>query len=145
VGHLPARNVRVDVRFKYANGENYNDFPISDGKGNFVAAPGITLRQGSGDSIGGPDILKLSKEKLFFYVSGAVYYHDGFVDGRQTRFCHRSRWEIFGHEGNRLIMSTVTEPMNKRAALDRRVLRHSSAPPISSSSSASVRRVASFK
>jgi len=52
--------------------------------------PGCSAKTRRGE-IERSDILKLPKETLFFYVFDAVYYHDGFVDGRQTRFCHRYR------------------------------------------------------
>jgi hypothetical protein len=94
VGNLPARNVRSFVGFKYAHGDNFSDFPLKPPEGTNVAAPGIILRKGSG-AIEAKEIKELSKDKLFFYVWGIIYYHDGFVDDRYIRFCHRYRWEIF--------------------------------------------------
>jgi hypothetical protein len=101
VGHLPARNVSAFVSIKYANGDHYNDFSLGVADGSYVVAPGIFLRQGS-SSFDKSVINKLSKDKLFFYVWGAVYYNDGFVYGRHTRFCQRYRWEIFGEPEGRL-------------------------------------------
>jgi hypothetical protein len=101
VGNLPARNVRTFVSFKYANGDYHNDFPLGLPDGTKVAAPGIVLRKGS-QVIDKSELNKVSKEKLFFYVWGIVYYHDGFVDDRHIMFCHRYRWEVFGEPEGRL-------------------------------------------
>ncbi len=54
------------------------------------------MRQGANKWIGVREIRALAKDDLFFYVWGVVYYHDGFVDGRHTRFCHRYNWKSFG-------------------------------------------------
>jgi hypothetical protein len=48
------------------------------------------------------DLLKMvgaepdrSKEtEVFIYVFGVVRYHDGFTEGRTTKFCHRYNWKM---------------------------------------------------
>jgi hypothetical protein len=94
VGRLPARKVRAFVHIKFANGEDHTDFPLDLPKGSNVAAPGIVLRKAS-NSLDWSELKTAPKEMLIFYVWGIVYYHDGFVEDRHIRFCHRYRWEIF--------------------------------------------------
>jgi hypothetical protein len=95
-GHLPARKVRSHITFAPATGVDLKDFPIHETEGANVVAPGITMRKNSIKTLPVSELEKLSKSgSLFFYVWGIVYYHDGFVDGRQIRFCHRYAWESF--------------------------------------------------
>ena len=95
VGHLPARNVRSFIRLKYEHGFGPTNFPLDAPEGTNVAAPGIALPKGTTSSFDAAELKKMSKDKLFFYVWGIIYYHDGFVDDRHIRFCHRYRWEVF--------------------------------------------------
>jgi hypothetical protein len=95
VGHLPARNVRSFIKLKYEHGFGPTNFPLGAPEGTNVAAPGIALPKGTTSSFDAAELKKMSKDKLFFYVWGVIYYHDGFVDDRHIRFCHRYRWEVF--------------------------------------------------
>jgi hypothetical protein len=97
-GHLPARDARSWIGFKYAKGEDCDDFPLKEPEKGIVIGPGVEASQGTWDSIDTAEIIKLAakeKDGLFFYVWGIIYYHDGFVEGRHIRFCHRYRWQSF--------------------------------------------------
>jgi hypothetical protein len=91
-GQIFARNVRSFIDIKISHDPHEKKFPIDEGRvyGTNVIAPRATLITGT------PAILKSEitdemkgNEATYLYVWGVVRYHDGFKDGRFTKFCHR--------------------------------------------------------
>jgi hypothetical protein len=105
-GHLPARNVNYHFNTEFSTDPHWSeerlthidwseDYFGQSGEtenavgpvGNNVVPPASAMNQG------GPT--RLLHEKGWVYVWGKVTYHDGFVGGRVTRFCHRYNLKRF--------------------------------------------------
>ena len=48
-------------------------------------------------------LVTMAKDDLYFYVWDEVKYHDGFMDGRWIRFCHRYSWQSFEDRGDKVM------------------------------------------
>jgi hypothetical protein len=78
------------------------EFPSFDTKGSIVVAPHSETTRGSDGRLILHDMLtmaeagvnRMDEKPVYIYVFGIVRYHDGFVDGRFTRFCHRYNYKV---------------------------------------------------
>jgi hypothetical protein len=97
-GNLPARDLSWFINIRWSLNGSEDNFPISQGKGSVVIAPKSEGIRGSGSSVILQELLDAeivpgpNKGNVYIYVWGAVVYHDGFVPGRETKFCHRYNW-----------------------------------------------------
>jgi hypothetical protein len=87
VGHMPARNVFLNVRMGIGSRDR-TDFPVADDPKNIDRAiqAGAEMRQGSWDR---PSIREILGAPDSVFVWGIAHYDDGFGERRFTRFCHR--------------------------------------------------------
>lgn len=87
VGHLPAKNVRWDLKVTPSKANDLDDFDVNllSPKGADVIFPGMEVRRGSEPTETAPT----ERQKGFFYVWGIVCYNDGFDPDRWTKFCLR--------------------------------------------------------
>lgn len=97
VGAIFAKNVSTFVTHQLnTNGElTVESLPVDETKlsGNNVIAPTAELLYAT-EAISKGDIDKKKHSKtLYLYVWGMVRYHDGFTDGRWTKFCHRYNYK----------------------------------------------------
>jgi hypothetical protein len=90
VGHLPANNLRNEVKIKWSDDGNLNDFDsvkITDPS--IILLPKTEIQRGTGPlSTAGAAQFRAKKEG-FIYVWGRVEYVDGFKKRRWLIFCHR--------------------------------------------------------
>jgi len=99
-GNLPAKDLSWSISIKHSGSGEDTDFPLAATNGNIVLAPHAETTHGSGDKIIVQELLTACEanqnpaleKPLFIYVWGVVQYHDGFVAGRSTKFCHRYNW-----------------------------------------------------
>jgi len=99
-GNLPATNVRWFIRIKSTPNGQETSFETGDLKGSIVVAPHSATTLACDETIILQARLDASdagkgrehEKPLFIYVWGLVRYHDGFVGGRSTEFCHRYNW-----------------------------------------------------
>ena len=103
-GHLPARKLSclINIRFGHSGEESDDFFPLQQGKGKIVIAPGAIATRGSGISVkvqtlnefcrAAAGVGRDSERPTYLYVWGAVEYEDGFNKIRTTKFCHRYNW-----------------------------------------------------
>jgi hypothetical protein len=101
-GNMPARNLSWFIDIKRSSIGNDATFPLGDTKGNIVISPRATALRGSDRFVLLQDLLTACgsndgrergrENPVYLYVWGAVYYNDGFKDGRITKFCHRYNW-----------------------------------------------------
>jgi hypothetical protein len=103
-GNLPASNLSWFVNIDWNSNDRLDVFPLGEGKGKIVITPGTETTRGSGASILLQDLLTACRaaeisqrelqEPVYIYVWGVISYHDGFVAGRVTEFCHRYNWAL---------------------------------------------------
>jgi hypothetical protein len=103
-GHLPARKLSwfINIRFGHSEEERDDFFPLQQGKGNIIIAPGAIATRDSGISVkvqtlnefcrAAAGVSRDSERPTYLYVWGAVEYDDGFNKMRTTKFCHRYNW-----------------------------------------------------
>jgi hypothetical protein len=78
---------------------NETDFPIDEAQisGKVVIAPRATIFSGADKRFHLIEIDNRMKNStsgtVYLYVWGIVQYHDGFVGGRFTKFCHRYNFQ----------------------------------------------------
>ncbi|MBW7948343.1 MAG: hypothetical protein H3C55_03200 [Pseudorhodoplanes sp.] len=92
VGHLPATDVRWFIKMEMSDDRNFVPSDGNDGDfsepGNIP--PGSEMKQDCRVKFSDPEIKSfLNSDTRFIYVWGKLTYHDGFADGRWTKFCHR--------------------------------------------------------
>jgi hypothetical protein len=101
-GNLPARNLTWSIRMLASSNGEEQTFPLQDTKGDIVVAPHSETTRGSDGRLVLVDMLtmagaggsRMDENPVFIYVYGVVRYHDGFTDGRFTRFCHRYNYKV---------------------------------------------------
>jgi hypothetical protein len=101
-GNLPARNLSWSIRMLASLNGELETLPSFDIKGSIVLAPHSETTCGSdgrlivSDLLGmaGAGLNRMDEKPVFIYVFGIIEYHDGFTDGRITRFCHRYNYKI---------------------------------------------------
>jgi len=101
-GNLPARNLSWAIKMIASTNGELESFPSHDTKGNIVVAPNSETTRGSDGRLVLSDLLtmasagngRMNETPIFIYVYGVVRYHDGFADGRLTRFCHRYNYKV---------------------------------------------------
>jgi hypothetical protein len=94
-GSIFAKNVRIFMDTKLSENGDETGFPIDESSisGKVVIAPRATIFSGAYKSF---PIIEIDTRMaastsgtVYLYVWGIVQYHDGFVGGRFTKFCHR--------------------------------------------------------
>jgi hypothetical protein len=103
-GNLPAANLSLLIRMKWCHKGDEQDFVLGTGKGEIVISPHSETILGSDEFVGLQELLDASgaqangprgnEKPVYLYIWGAVYYHDGFVSGRITKFSHRYNWKM---------------------------------------------------
>jgi hypothetical protein len=101
-GNLPATALSWSIKIKDSASGDDADFTFDVGKGNIVVSPRSESIRGSESFLGIDELndkcgtndgrARGQENPVFIYVWGIVRYHDGFVEGRETRFCHRYNW-----------------------------------------------------
>jgi hypothetical protein len=119
-GNLPARNLHWFVDYEIADDPDFSYFPIRETAAELVVAPHSEITQGV-RAVTYEELIKAKQRSKdnYLYFWGIVKYHDGFEDGRFTKFCHRynlntmefnfgdyqidakfARQHVFGNEAN---------------------------------------------
>lgn len=102
-GNLPAKDVAWFVGIKKSDSGEEKIFPLDDAKGSIVVSPHSETVRGSEKYVSIQDLPSAGERKdqarAYLYVWGTVNYHDGFVSGRTTTFCHRYNWINRGRDG----------------------------------------------
>ncbi len=101
-GNLPATRLSWSIKMIASLDGELETFPSFDTKGSLVVAPHSETTRGSDGNLILSDLLSMAEassnrtneKPVFIYVFGIVKYHDGFTDGRLTRFCHRYNYKV---------------------------------------------------